>query len=103
MFIQVDRSRRQVLVGAGLSEGKITYPDLAVVPENCTGGVAAALWEGRLRSIGLETWQDKLAPSSEQAATRETKLEALEGHNVVHLSVYMGSTDQGPDQAATYK
>eukprot|EP00969_Alexandrium_andersonii_P076755 3384251-Alexandrium_andersonii.AAC.1 len=46
-----------------LDSARLSYPDLAIIPENFTAAAAEELWHGQLARLHMETWRHKLAGS----------------------------------------
>lgn len=95
------------LAVSGANVSKITYPDLAVVPDHCDGAAAKRLWEDRLNLLDIEPWpaeQRALIPRVVVEGfdkTREEMLAELRPAGFEHLKVFNISTDHGPDNQGT--
>ncbi|CAK0896888.1 unnamed protein product, partial [Prorocentrum cordatum] len=82
-----------------LSEARMGWPDLAIVPEHATGVEAVELLARAAAGLGMESWQVKFGqyqnPTKGSVAEMITELRK---RGMTYPLVYIFGTDQGGDQ-----
>ena len=73
-------------------EDQLFYPRLVYVPDPCDGPACKQMWEGIFEEAHIESWKDIAAkPNAQDRPDR---------HQPCHITVYIGCTDAGSDEAS---
>eukprot|EP00969_Alexandrium_andersonii_P091781 4051306-Alexandrium_andersonii.AAC.1 len=89
-----------------LASARLSYPDLAIIPEGFNARAAEQLWHGQLARLHMETWRHKLegvavadaaaegpVEGDDDASVRGARVQQLrflQQYGIYHFSVFLG-------------